>query len=208
MQHVSNFAHASTTQRPLASPEPTRTSLSDQHLARLWERMAKIYGHRWTTAYGERDDGTWKQGLVNITAAMIRHGLSRCVKRVEGWPPTLPEFRALCTLSAEDLGLPNPGAAYHEAAMADRGHSWSHPAVHVAAQAVGLFKLRTLPEAKSWPLFERAYEIVVRRVLAGEQFAAPVPQALEKLPTPARPETVQSALASMRAALGSRKESA
>ena len=170
--------------------------------------MARIYGHRWTSAFGAKDDSTWLRGLRGVTPEQLGTGLAVCVRRADPWPPTLPEFLVLCTPTAADFGLPAPDVAYHEAAMADRDHRWSHPAVHVAAQAVGFFKLRTLSEAKSWPLFERAYEIVVRRVLTGEQFAAPVPQALEKLPTPARPETVQSALASMRAALGSRKESA
>ena len=53
-------------------------------------------------------------------------------------------------------------------------------------QATGLFELRTLPESKSRPVFERAYKIVTRRVVAGKQFDAPIHQALEKLPAPAR----------------------
>ena len=137
-----------------------------------------------------------------MTPAQVGHGLSRCAThRADGWPPTLPEFRALCTPTAEDLGLPTPDAAYREAALADRDHQWSHPAVLAAAQAAGLFELRTLPEAKSRPLFEWAYEIVTRRVLAGEQFAAPIPQALEKLPTPTRPDVAETALTAMRSLL-------
>jgi hypothetical protein len=85
--------------------------------------------------------------------------------------------------------------------MADRDHRWSHPAVYAAAQAVGLFEMRTLPESKSRPLFERAYEIVTRRALAGEQFDAPVPKALEKISTPARPDVAEAALTAMRALL-------
>lgn len=164
--------------------------------------MTRIYGHRWTSAFGAKDDATWLRGLHGLTPAQVGRGLSRCAThRADGWPPTLPEFRALCTPTAEDLGLPTPDAAYREAAMADRDHRWSHPAVYAAAQATGLFELHTLPESKSRPLFERAYEIVTRRVLAGEQFEAPIPQALEKLPTPARPEVAEAALTAMRALL-------
>ena len=193
-----------------SAPQPTSTHqslLTERHIADLWRRMARIYGHRWTSAFGAKDDSTWLRGLRGVTPEQLGVGLAVCVRRADPWPPTLPEFLVLCTPTAEDLGLPTVDAAYREAVMADRDHIWSHPAVFVAARNAGSFKLRTLPEAKSGPLFERAYEIVVRRVLAGEQFTAPVPQALDKLPTPARPETVQSALASMRAALGSRKES-
>ena len=97
--------------------------------------------------------------------------------------------------------MPSLDAAYREAALADRDHRWSHPAVFAAAQAAGLFELRTLPESKSRPLFERAYEIVVRRVLAGEQFDTPIPKGLEKQATPARREVAEVALAAMRVAL-------
>lgn len=41
----------------------------------------------------------------------------------------------------------------------------------------------------------------VRRVLAGEQFDAPVPRALEKVPVPMRPEVGEAALATIRAIL-------
>ena len=198
---------ALTTPLSLASsaPQPTSTSqnlLTERHLADLWRRMTRIYGHRWTSAFGAKDDATWLRGLHGLTSAQVGHGLSRCAThRADGWPPTLPEFRALCTPTAEDLGLPTPDAAYREAAMADRDHQWSHPAVYAAAQGVGLFELRTFPESKSRPMFERAYEIVTRGVLAGEKFDAPIPQALEKLPTSARPEVAATALAAMRTKL-------
>ena len=203
MRHVAT----STTPLSLASsaPQPTSTSqnpLKERHMAHLWRRMTRIYGHRWTSAFGAKDDSTWLRGLRDMTPAQVGHGLSRCAThRADSWPPTLPEFRALCTPTAEDLGLPTPDAAYREAALADRDHQWSHPAVFAAAQAAGLFELRTLPEAKSRPLFEWAYEIVTRRVLAGEQFAAPIPQALEKLPTPTRPDVAETALTAMRSLL-------
>ena len=201
--------HVATPTTPLSlassAPQPTSTSqnpLTERHIADLWRRMTRIYGHRWTSAFGAKDDSTWLRGLRDMTPAQVGHGLSRCAThRADGWPPTLPEFRALCTPTAEDLGLPTPDAAYREAALADRDHQWSHPAVFAAAQAAGLFALRTLPESKSRPLFERAYEIATRRVLAGEQFDTPVPRALEKLPVQARPDVAEAALAAMRTLL-------
>lgn len=203
MRHVATL----TTPLSLASsaPQPTSTHqslLTERHVADLWRRMTRIYGHRWTSSYGETDEGTWHKALQGLTPAQVGRGLSRCaIHRADGWPPTLPEFRALCTPTAEDLRLPALDDAYREAALADKDHRWSHPAVYAAARATGVFELRTLPEAKSRPLFERAYEIVTRRVLAGERFDVPIPQALEKLPTPARPETASAALAAMRAKL-------
>ncbi len=192
-----------------SAPQPTSTNqnpsqnlLTERHMADLWRGMTRIYGHRWTSAFGAKDDSTWLRGLHGLTPAQVGRGLSRCATHREGgWPPTLPEFRALCTPTAEDLGLPTPEAAYREVAMADRHHRWSHPAVFAAAQAAGHFELRTLPESKSRPLFERAYEIVTRRVLAGEQFDAPVPRALEKLPVQARRDVAEAALTAMRTLL-------
>ena len=69
--------------------------------------MAKIYGHKWTSSYGESDDGTWLAGLYDVTIDQVRYGLERL--RVDGeriWPPTLPEFRLLC--------LPERVPAYHK----------------------------------------------------------------------------------------------
>jgi len=201
MQHISEL----TTLPSPASSAPQRTStpaeLSERTMADLWRRMTRIFGHRWTSAYGEMDDSTWQRGLRGLTPSQIGYGLTACIRRAEPWPPTLPEFRSLCTPSAEDLGLPGLDAAYREAANADAGHAWSHPAVYVAAQAVGMFELRNLTQDKSRPLFERAYGIVCKRALAGEVLTAPVPKGLEKLVTPAKPETVAGALEKMREAL-------
>lgn len=59
--------------------------------------MAEIYGHKWTSAYGDIDrDGTWAQGLADMSNIELRAGFVACVKRSESWPPSLPEFRALC----------------------------------------------------------------------------------------------------------------
>ncbi len=66
--------------------------------------MAKIYGHKWVSSFGAADDGTWLSGLRDVTPEQIGIGLERCRIRSEPWPPTLPEFRALCKPA---------GAPYH-----------------------------------------------------------------------------------------------
>ena len=73
--------------------------------------MAAIYGHRWTTSYAaapEREDGrisvegdTWSRGLLGMAPAQIAVGIECCIAGGEPWPPTLPEFRAMC------LGIPS-----------------------------------------------------------------------------------------------------
>lgn len=57
-----------------------------------------MYGHKWTSAYGETDDGTWIKGLAGLSLEQISHGLRECLKRNDPWPPSLPEFRAMCVI--------------------------------------------------------------------------------------------------------------
>lgn len=91
------------------SPEslPTEAKAITQTATRtLWVRMAEIYGHRWNTAYGSDPDpegaaGTWAKGLAGVTPAQLADGLKACITSSDPWPPTLPEFRAMC------LGIPS-----------------------------------------------------------------------------------------------------
>ena len=39
---------------------------------------------------------TWALGLIDITSEELACGLRACVSSGEAWPPSLPEFRALC----------------------------------------------------------------------------------------------------------------
>ena len=58
--------------------------------------MSRIYGHRWTSGFGEADDGTWLTGLRDLLPEELAAGLRACIKREDDWPPPLPEFRRLC----------------------------------------------------------------------------------------------------------------
>lgn len=86
-----------------ASESSPGSGLTDAHVRRLWERMAMIYGHKWTSQYGEQDDGTWLLGLSDVRPEAIRDGLEACIKSDDEWPPGVPEFRRMC------LGKPKGG---------------------------------------------------------------------------------------------------
>ena len=58
--------------------------------------MAEIYGHKWTSAYGDKPVDTWVDGLRDIEPLEIAKGLEGCLLNGDGWPPSLPEFRQLC----------------------------------------------------------------------------------------------------------------
>lgn len=73
-------------------------------LPELWAAMLATYGHRWASAYGQDPKGvaaaTWAAGLSGLDAGQVANGLRACLTFGDGWPPTLPEFRALC------MGIP------------------------------------------------------------------------------------------------------
>ena len=116
MEHINQL----TTALPPKSSEHMKNSkqskleqpsgLSTELVKKLWLRMAKVYGHKWTSSYGQVDDGTWAKGLAGITPQQLADGLETCVTKSLPWPPSLPEFRGFClgvngNLSAEDEAI-------------------------------------------------------------------------------------------------------
>lgn len=96
----------------------------------LWSLMGEIYAYRWSKSYGMPDQGayqTWMEGLIDLSPKDIRRGIAGCVKRPDKWPPSLPEFRALCNGGGdhpvnaqmyrrpEYLSLPRPVPSYDRA---------------------------------------------------------------------------------------------
>ncbi|MBV2132030.1 hypothetical protein KRX52_04365 [Pseudomonas sp. MAP12] len=162
-----------------------------------------MYGHRWTASFGvSADQGhAWAATLAGLTGAQIANGLAGLVERGDEWPPSAPDFRKLCEgASPEALGLPSTSAAYREACRNSHpaaDQRWSHPAVHHAACEVGFSELRSLPEEKSRLLFERAYAVTVRMLLAGEVLRE-IPKALPASVSVSTPEVGQAALAALR----------
>ncbi len=71
-------------------------------MERLWMRMGRVYGHKWVSAYGEADDGTWLAGLWDVTPEQIGAGLEKCRTDPVCWPPTLPKFRSMCLPEKRD----------------------------------------------------------------------------------------------------------
>jgi hypothetical protein len=190
---------------PQSKPEPP-PKLRQGLLDNLWLKMTEMYGHRWTGSFGVSADQShaWAATLGGLTGAQIANGLAALVARGDEWPPSAPDFRNLCAGSSpEALGLPEMDRAYREACRnahpAAEPH-WSHVAVHHAACEAGFYELRTLPEEKSRRLFERAYAITVRMLLAGEPLRE-IPKALPASASTRTPEVGRNALAGLRASL-------
>jgi len=80
---------------------------------------------------------------------------------------------------------------------------WSHPAVFHAGRETGWFELRTGTEKQVYPLFARNYEIVCKRILAGEDLSIPIQKALpETVFVPADESHAKSKLRAMKELLG------
>ena len=82
----------------------------------MWERMAHIYAHRWTSKMGISaiDDKseltpaakTWATGLADVLSGEINNGLLACIDSGDEWPPSLPEFKKMCRgKSVDEFGI-------------------------------------------------------------------------------------------------------
>lgn len=66
-------------------------------IATLWIRMTEIYGHKWSSSYGETDTHhTWARALIDISPEEMKRGFYTCLRNGQPWPPSAPEFRAMC----------------------------------------------------------------------------------------------------------------
>lgn len=171
--------------------------------------MTEMYGHRWTASFGVSADQShaWASVLGGITGQQIAVGLSALVASAEKWPPTAPEFRAMCIAAptAESLGLPSEDKAFDEACRkvhpAMTGCKWSHQVVYHAASESGFYNLQTLPMDASRKLFARNYAIACRLLLDGKPLKS-IPLALpSSVDSRMTPEVGRAALAALRGAL-------
>lgn len=96
---------------PIKPPQGTATE-SNPRLKHIWERMLAIYGDGWALRYGDEAKGiaaeTWKHGLADLSGEQLAEGFRALIRSGKGFPPTLPEFRALC------MGVPAFAVAVSE----------------------------------------------------------------------------------------------
>jgi hypothetical protein len=109
-----------------------------------------------------------------MTWAQLERGLARCSDSDDEWPPSLPKFKRYCKITPEELGLPTLEDAYRIARLQRPDWSQVHPVIYHARLMVGLDTIIEKPDSVAWPRFEKAYQALVGRVLAGERFEVPV----------------------------------
>lgn len=209
--------------RPNGAGSSTMSKPSQRAIWEVWARMTAIYGHRWTSAYGEQPwptdprtgevcgegaGSTWRDGLAGVTDEEVRQGLSRCLNREGGWPPALPEFLALCGPQPADYGVPDEADAFEEAAARANtcAHQteWSHPTILAAFRKMGRDRFK-LPHREARQAWGRIWPQVVADYMAGKlteaDTALPSP-AKSQAPRKGSEEAAQEGTDAMRRALG------
>lgn len=107
------------------------------------------------------------------TLEQIGVGMREARKQTIPFFPSPGMFIEWCKVTPESLGMPSLDQALHEVAR----HRISHPAVRLAAMRTS-FERGTLSASEYRPVFEYAYEEMVRRVMTGEDLEAHIKKAL------------------------------
>ena len=159
---------------------------------------------------------TWTKAFMaaGITQVeQIRFGLAAARTSGMDFMPSPGKFVQWCAPTPEALGLPSTDKAFREAlrmahpAMGSRiddPKAWAHVAVRHAAIEAGLYSLGRLQMDPARKLFERAYQLTCRMIVAGEPLRE-IPKALPaKASAPSDPDKARAAIAAMRSSLSAR----
>lgn len=179
--HLNSSTVSSMSSEPV-SPRPVEP-LALPLLESLWRTMVQTYGHRWTANFGPvpKPDHAWAKHLTGLTSKQLANGLAQLsTLENDGWPPTAPQFRALCL---HVPGFPPDDEAWEQAL---RG-SYTHEGVRIAAKATGTWDLKhgKLTDKALHKVFSRNYAIVKARAAMGKPLDEEIPKAIaheEKTP--------------------------
>lgn len=115
-EHLSPKNPSACSAKPPSSTSATASAnLSRTDLSQFFARMEHLYGHRWTGQYGkplnEQGDLTisarqWQADIGEFTPAQIRGALKATETEYQDWPPTVPQFKAMCR--GVPSGAPDP----------------------------------------------------------------------------------------------------
>lgn len=171
MQHIAQHLRSSGS-APSPSQEPQPTTLGPNAMRTFWVRMAEIYGHKWTSAYGDDSGpegaaGTWAKGLAGVTPAQVSTGLQACLVAIDPWPPTLPEFRAMC------LGVPTFAAVRADADKVK-------PFTVLVWQHLDGYLYKNASADKADKMLKDAYELAREHVMKGGALPEPASGAIEQ----------------------------
>jgi hypothetical protein len=122
----------------------------------------------------------WFSNLKDYKPEQILAAAHRAIRESE-YLPTIRGILKYMENAFQELGLPEPRAAYIEACRASSPKtefSWSHPAVYYAGRETDWFFIANNPEHIVFPVFERNYRLLCERVFKGEELELALPKAL------------------------------
>lgn len=145
----------------------------------LWIHMGGLYGHQWTSAYGDDPGGTagaeWYLTLQDLTREQIDAGLYVCRRSGDDWPPAAPAFRARC------FGIPS-----YERVKADL-HSREMPFTRMVWESIDHWLLSQSNARDADRMVRNAYNYATARRLDGAELPPEPAGALEHKPEPFKP---------------------
>jgi hypothetical protein len=178
----------------------SKNRLSESLLDNFWLRMAGMFGHTWTSAYGPKPHGiggdTWAAALSGISGSQIAEGLRATLALGGEFPPSAPKFRAMC------LGIPPISQIRVEL----RGGEPSGFA-RLVWQRMDAYRWRAATEDKADVLLRDAYDLARDAVMRGEPIPAMdeariAAEPKDEKPKPADPEVVRAKLAEIASQVG------
>lgn len=177
------------------TPQPEKTEPTAEHvdaINQLFTELELAYHNQFRRAFPDSAQlamakQLWLHALCDLSPARLRAGVRRATQNSE-FLPSLHTLRQFCDPQPHELGLPDTHAAFIEACRAPspkRNQCWSHPIVYRAGLETDWYFLANNPESVTFPVFKRNYELLIERLLNGEQLDAPLPKALpEEISTP------------------------
>lgn len=177
--------------QPTTTEKTNVTAFPVPWAVKLINRLHAMYGTKFLQQWEGLDKAAlavaWAEEMIGYTGDEIARGLAAC--RTRPFPPTLPEFLALCRPSL------NPEVAYHEAVsgMSARARGemgqWSHPAVYWAAVRITSHDLLSM----GWQAIRGRWEAALRSILEqGKWDAVPQPHLQLSAPGQANTTTAES----------------
>ena len=158
--------------------------MPDSWVEKLFQKMEDRFGDLWANRYGAfpraRVKDTWAEDLADLSGEEMARGVGAC-KSVK-FPPTLPEFRALCRPPI-DFETAFVEAVQQMHAREEGRDKWSHQAIFWSAVTIGAFDLRN----GSWSSLEKRWRKVFQAELDKGEWQ-PIPVRAIALPAPAPTE--------------------
>lgn len=154
-----------------------------RRVERVFGVLASFYGARFADMWRGVDPGAvkgqWAHALSDVSDEALRTGLAACRERV--WPPTLPEFLALCR-PEPDAERAFAVAQVQAGRRAWGGDVWPDRSLYWAAVAFGWYDLRVMSWQQAAGRWTRLWREC--RLKAGD--LPPVPVCRAALPQPGR----------------------